>query len=195
MQSLDGSGITLPGWKRLAEYFGTAKNGKGKGAPQARWVMLQFPLARIPYRYELAPNGVGEKTLAKTRSAGIHRLASHRVSDQRVTSQCGCDPRAGSAGDHATRVAGHEPDVDHGFPATRFARSPTAADGSDRLARCAPTPRTPLRLSSPYKSQNHRQRQTPIAQQAASKYTTRKENEEESCLKGWYHCAWRTLLC
>ncbi|MCK4340149.1 MAG: transposase [Phycisphaerae bacterium] len=62
--ALDGTSITLPGWKRLATYFGTANNGKGKRAPQARLVMLQFPLARIPYRYELAPNHVGEKTLA-----------------------------------------------------------------------------------------------------------------------------------
>ena len=46
--ALDGTSITLPGWKRLAAYFGTANNGKGKRAPQARLVMLQFPLARIP---------------------------------------------------------------------------------------------------------------------------------------------------
>ncbi len=62
--ALDGSCITLPGWKRLAAYFGTANNGKQKKAPQARLVMLQFPLARIPYRYELSPMAVGEKTLA-----------------------------------------------------------------------------------------------------------------------------------
>lgn len=62
--ALDGTSISLPGWKRLATYFGTANNGKGKPAPQARLAMLQFPLARIPYRYELAPNHVGEKTLA-----------------------------------------------------------------------------------------------------------------------------------
>jgi len=62
--ALDGTSITLPGWKRLAAHFGTANNGKGKRAPQARMVMLQFPLARIPYRYELAPGHVAEKTLA-----------------------------------------------------------------------------------------------------------------------------------
>lgn len=62
--AVDGTSITLPGRKRLAEFFGTANNGKGKRVPQARMVMLQFPLARIPYRYELAPNSVGEKTLA-----------------------------------------------------------------------------------------------------------------------------------
>lgn len=62
--AMDGTEIKLPCWKRLAEYFGTANNGKGKRAPQARLVMLQFPLVRIPYRYELAPKRVGEKTLA-----------------------------------------------------------------------------------------------------------------------------------
>lgn len=62
--ALDGTSIALSGWKRLAAYFGTANNGKGKRSPQARMVMLQFPLARIPYRYELAPNRVAEKTLA-----------------------------------------------------------------------------------------------------------------------------------
>ena len=62
--AIDGTEISLAGWKRLAAYFGTAKNGKGKRTPQARLVMLQFPLARIPYRYELSPKSVSEKTLA-----------------------------------------------------------------------------------------------------------------------------------
>lgn len=62
--AIDGTEIKLPCWKRLAEHFGTAKNGKEKQAPQARLVMLQFPLVRIPYRYELGPKRVGEKTLA-----------------------------------------------------------------------------------------------------------------------------------
>ena len=62
--AMDGTEIALAGWKRLAAYFGTAKNGKGKQAPQARLVMLQFPMARIPYRYEVSPKSVGEKTLA-----------------------------------------------------------------------------------------------------------------------------------
>jgi hypothetical protein len=62
--ALDGTSIALSGWKRLAAYFGTAHNGKGERTPLARMVMLQFPLARIPYRYELAPQRVAEKTLA-----------------------------------------------------------------------------------------------------------------------------------
>ena len=84
----DGTSITLPDWKPLATHFGTANNGKSKGkaeskgkgkgkgkgkskakgkgkqTTQARMVMLQFPLARVPHRYELAPNRVAEKTLA-----------------------------------------------------------------------------------------------------------------------------------
>ena len=62
--ALDGTTITLPGWKRLAAHFGTARNGKANRTPQARQVMLQFPLARISYRYELGPTKVAEKTLA-----------------------------------------------------------------------------------------------------------------------------------
>jgi hypothetical protein len=62
--ALDGTSLAFPGWQRLATHFGTANNGKGKRTPQGRMVMLQFPLARIPYRYALAPSHVGEKTLA-----------------------------------------------------------------------------------------------------------------------------------
>lgn len=79
--AIDGTSITLPNWKPLATHFGTANNGKSKGkakgkrkskakkgkgkrTTQARMVMLQFPLARVPHRYELAPNRVAEKTLA-----------------------------------------------------------------------------------------------------------------------------------
>jgi hypothetical protein len=60
----DGTIIPLRGWKRLRKHFGTANNGKGKKTVQARMVMLQFPLVRIPYRYELSPLSVAEKTLA-----------------------------------------------------------------------------------------------------------------------------------
>ena len=62
--AMDGSEIKLPRWKRLGEYYGVAKNGKERQSPQARLVMLLFPLVRIPYRYELSPKNVGEKTLA-----------------------------------------------------------------------------------------------------------------------------------
>ncbi len=62
--TLDGTGIALPHWRRLADYFGTAKNGRGRRT-QARLVMMQFPLVRIPYRYELTPWSEDERSIAK----------------------------------------------------------------------------------------------------------------------------------
>jgi hypothetical protein len=62
--TLDGTSIALPHWKRLADYFGTAKNGRGRRT-QARMVMLQFPLVRMPYRYELTPWTEDERSVAK----------------------------------------------------------------------------------------------------------------------------------
>lgn len=64
--ALDGTTINLPGWKRLAEHFGTARNQR-RGArrqTQARMVMLQFPLTRMPWRYELTTMKEGERTVA-----------------------------------------------------------------------------------------------------------------------------------
>lgn len=68
--AIDGTCITLPNWKKLRKHFGTAKNAHGKQAAQARMVMMQFPLARLPYRYELCPLDNGEVTIAR-------RLAQH----------------------------------------------------------------------------------------------------------------------
>jgi hypothetical protein len=62
--ALDGTTINLPNWKRLSEHFGTASNGKGSRATQARMVMLQFPQVRMPWRYELTPLAEGERTVA-----------------------------------------------------------------------------------------------------------------------------------
>lgn len=62
--ALDGSSIRLPQWKRLRDHFGAAKNGKSKGTVQARMVMLQLPLVRLPWRYELCPIDEGERTIA-----------------------------------------------------------------------------------------------------------------------------------
>jgi transposase len=62
--AMDGTTVPMPNWKRLREYFGTART-KGKGRTvQARMVMLQMPLVRLPYRYVLAPLSQGETTLA-----------------------------------------------------------------------------------------------------------------------------------
>ena len=62
--ALDGTTLRLPQWQRLRDYFGVAKNGKSKGTVQARMVMLQFPLVRLPWRYELCPIDEGERTIA-----------------------------------------------------------------------------------------------------------------------------------
>jgi hypothetical protein len=62
--ALDGTTINLPHWKALQTHFGTAQNGKSKGRTQARLVMLQLPLVRMPWRYAVSPIGQGERTLA-----------------------------------------------------------------------------------------------------------------------------------
>jgi hypothetical protein len=68
--AIDGTCIDMANWKRLKDHFGTAINAGGKQNTQARMVMLQFPMARLPYRYELCPLDNGEVTIAR-------RLARH----------------------------------------------------------------------------------------------------------------------
>ena len=63
--ALDGTTVSLPNWQKLAEGFGVAKNGKGKGRVQTRMVMLQLPLVRLPWRYDLSPVAEGERTVAR----------------------------------------------------------------------------------------------------------------------------------
>jgi len=62
--ALDGTTINLPAWRGLKTHFGVAKNAKSKGRTQARLVMLQLPLVRMPWRYAVGPIGQGERTLA-----------------------------------------------------------------------------------------------------------------------------------
>ena len=62
--ALDGTTIDLPGWKGLKDHYGTAKNQSKSRTAQARMLMLQFPQVRIPFRYELGPLAVGERTMA-----------------------------------------------------------------------------------------------------------------------------------
>jgi hypothetical protein len=63
--ALDGTTIPLDNWQPLTEHFGTSGNGKGKRrTTQARMLLLQFPLARIPCGYELCPYKTSEKTAA-----------------------------------------------------------------------------------------------------------------------------------
>jgi len=64
LMAIDGTQIDLPNWKALGDHYGRAKNGSKEFHPQARMVMLQFPLARIPWRYELCPLHEGERTIA-----------------------------------------------------------------------------------------------------------------------------------
>jgi hypothetical protein len=63
--ALDSTNLRMPKWKSLMAYWGTLSNGKGNYVPQARLVLLQFPLVRIPYAYELTPVNVGEKITAQ----------------------------------------------------------------------------------------------------------------------------------
>jgi hypothetical protein len=79
--ALDGTTVRLANWRRLREHFGAAANGtrrrgcrKGKAGsrqPQARLVMLTFPLARLPWKYELCPLARSEKTCAASLLAGL----------------------------------------------------------------------------------------------------------------------------
>jgi transposase len=62
--ALDGTCITLARHKRLGAYYGYARNKRGTPRPQARLVMLQLPLVRLPWRYELTPRSQGESTVA-----------------------------------------------------------------------------------------------------------------------------------
>jgi hypothetical protein len=62
--ALDGTTISLPAWQKLRAYFGAARNGKQTPRTQARMLMLQLPLVRMPWRYMLGPIDQGERTLA-----------------------------------------------------------------------------------------------------------------------------------
>jgi DDE family transposase len=61
---IDGTCLNLANWKPLRDYFGTVSNGKKRRKTQARLVMLQLPLVRLPWRYELVPITEGERTVA-----------------------------------------------------------------------------------------------------------------------------------
>lgn len=63
--ALDGTLVNLPRRSALADHYGTAKGVRGGRVPQARLVMLQFPLVRLPYRYALGPKRQAEKAMAQ----------------------------------------------------------------------------------------------------------------------------------
>jgi hypothetical protein len=71
--ALDGTTLDLPRWRRLADHFGTAANGHGGRTTQARLVLAEFPLARLPWRYELTPLATGERTAAARLLADLRR--------------------------------------------------------------------------------------------------------------------------
>src|SRR5205085_1247170 len=71
--ALDGTRRDLPDYPALRQHFGTASNAWGNHNAQARLVLLQFPLARLPYAYAVAPVTIGEPTLARPLLQGLRR--------------------------------------------------------------------------------------------------------------------------
>lgn len=62
--ALDRSCLDLADSAANREHFGTARNVHGNHGPQARMTLLQFPMTRLPCRYELGPLATGEVTMA-----------------------------------------------------------------------------------------------------------------------------------
>jgi Transposase DDE domain len=79
--AMDGTRLTLPDEKALRDYYGTAVNGKGRQNAQARMVLLQSPLTRLPLAYQLQPVNVGEVTMARQLVAGLRPGAGLRAND------------------------------------------------------------------------------------------------------------------
>jgi Transposase DDE domain len=69
--ALDGTDLLLPDWPDLRQHFGTANNSGGSHGAQARLVLLQFPLARLPYAHVLAPISHGEISMARQLLQGL----------------------------------------------------------------------------------------------------------------------------
>ena len=73
--ALDGTDVDLPAYDALRKHFGMPRGGRGAGrAPKLRMAMLQLPLTRMPYRYELAPWNVSEMTLAQQLLASLEGM-------------------------------------------------------------------------------------------------------------------------
>jgi hypothetical protein len=71
--ALDGTCLKLNRWGDLVARAGTSENGKGLPTPQARLVLLQLPLVRLPLRFELFPYSVGERTAAAAVLGALRR--------------------------------------------------------------------------------------------------------------------------
>ena len=69
--ALDGTRLTLPDERALRSFYGTATNSKGQHNAQARMVLLQSPLTRLPVAYQLQPVKVGEVTMARRLAGGL----------------------------------------------------------------------------------------------------------------------------
>jgi hypothetical protein len=69
--AVDGTRLGLPDWPALRQHFGTANNAGGRHGAQARLVLLQLPLARLPVAYDLGPLAVGEVTMARRLLQGL----------------------------------------------------------------------------------------------------------------------------
>jgi hypothetical protein len=71
LMALDGTRISLPDYPALRHHFGTANNSTGSHNAQARLVLLQLPLARLPLAYALKPVKIGEPTMARQLLKGL----------------------------------------------------------------------------------------------------------------------------
>lgn len=71
--ALDGTLVNLPRYPALANHFGTAKGGHGGRIPQARMLMLQFPMTRVPYRWAVGPKSQAERTMAEPLLNHLHK--------------------------------------------------------------------------------------------------------------------------
>ena len=69
--ALDGTRLTLPDERALRSFYGTATNAKGQHNAQARMVLLQSPLTRLPLAYQVQPVKVGEVTMARHLAGGL----------------------------------------------------------------------------------------------------------------------------
>jgi hypothetical protein len=71
LMALDGTEVLLPDWPSLRSHFGTPRNASGSHGPQARLVLLQYPLARLPRAHALEPRAVGENSMARRLLQGL----------------------------------------------------------------------------------------------------------------------------
>jgi hypothetical protein len=63
--ALDGTEVLLPDWPAWRGHCGTPRNASGSHGPQARLVLLPYPLARRPRAYALEPRRLGASSMAR----------------------------------------------------------------------------------------------------------------------------------